>query len=169
MKRKPKILLIDQHPEWLDFAKGVLKSEYNVSTLTKKDDLLSLRDDASGVEGFDLVFIGLELATTNLDTLKPLFKQWHFVVVFPILQRNETVRLLFKAGVYDCARKPYESESLLKLVADELVVANIANGQQKVLSPKRTLRQAANDLASMLRMEDVKNGETKEKNISSRR
>jgi response regulator RpfG family c-di-GMP phosphodiesterase len=166
-KRKSKILLIDQHPEWLDFARAVLQEDYEVLAL-KRGENLSLENEVSSLDGFDLVFIGLELATNNLDALKPLFKQWHFVVIFPVLQSNDTVRLLFKAGVYDCARKPYEREGLLKLVADELALANIANGHSKFVSSRRTSQELARSLATILKLEDS-NHDTDEKDTSSRR
>lgn len=133
MKKRPKILLIDQHPEWLEFAQSVLKEDYDVVAYKAWDNVMStVKESARKVEGFDLVFIGLELATSNLDELKPLFKEWQFVVIFPVIETSETVRLLFKAGVYDCARKPYEKEGLLKLVADELEFAKLANGKSSV-------------------------------------
>ena len=153
MQTRQKILLIDQHPEWLTFAQEVLSKDYDVVALSKHEDIFLLRDKAVK-KGFDLIFIGLELATGNLDQLKPLFKEWHFVVIFPVLQENETVRLLFKAGVYDCARKPYEREGLLKLVAEELVVAKIANGQDKISSSPKTHQESINQLAAMLNLED---------------
>lgn len=154
MNKRKKILLIDQHPEWLDFAKKVLKEDYDIVKLSKHNDLLSLQKDVGKTNGFDLIFIGLELVTTNLDVLKPLFKQWQFVVIFPVIQENETVRLLFKAGVYDCARKPYDRDGLLKLVADELVVAESVSGQNKIPSTKKTRQEIKKQLSVMLDLED---------------
>lgn len=159
MKKRPRILLIDQHPEWLDFAQGILKNDYEVIVNNSWKNLLSIgRDSTNKVERFDLVFIGQELATNNLDTLKPYFKQWHFVVVFPVIETNKTIRLLFKAGVYDCARKPYEKTGLLKLVSDELVAAKIANGDKKIQRAPSPLNisndNIANKLASRLNLEE---------------
>lgn len=154
MKKKKKILLIDQHPEWLDFAQYVLREDYDIVTLSSHDNLLSPQKDIRKVDGFDLIFIGLELATHNLDVLKPLFKQWQFVVIFPVIQENETVRLLFKAGVYDCARKPYDRDGLLKLVADELVLAEFVNGHSKIQSTRKTRQEIQKQLSVMLDLED---------------
>jgi DNA-binding NtrC family response regulator len=158
MKKRPKILLIDQHPEWLEFAQNVLKEGYDVVAHKAWDNAMStVRESARKVEGFDLVFIGLELATSNLDELKPLFKEWQFVVIFPIIETNETVRLLFKAGVYDCARKPYEKEGLLKLVADELEFAKLANGKSNIehAPPTKKIKgDIARKLAAELKLED---------------
>jgi response regulator RpfG family c-di-GMP phosphodiesterase len=145
MQNKRKILLIDQHPEWLEFARGVLGEE-----------ILSLGDQTREINGFDLIFIGLELATNNLEILRPLFSKWHFIVVFPVIQENETVRLLFRAGVYDCARKPYERDGLLKLVSDELITAQIANGHSKVHFFQKTKQETLKQLASMLNLENKK-------------
>lgn len=153
MKDRQKILLIDQHPEWLKFAQDVLSDEYAVVTLTSYDEAPSIEYEVESNEGFDLIFIGLELATNNLDMLKPLFKQWQFVVVFPVLQENETVRMLFKAGVYDCAPKPYEREGLLKLVANELAEAKLVNGE-KTPSPQKTRQEIEKQLKIMLRLEN---------------
>ncbi len=154
MNKRKKILLIDQHPEWLDFAKEVLEKDYDIVKLSKHNDLLSLQKEVGKTNGFDLIFIGLELVTTNLDVLKPLFKQWQFVVIFPVIQENETVRLLFKAGVYDCARKPYDRAGLLKLVAEELVEAEYINGHSKIVPTRKTQREIEKQLATMLDLED---------------
>ncbi len=156
MKNKYKILLLDKHPEWLEFAKSVLSDDYEVVALTGQDQILSLKDQLGKVNGFDLIFIGLELATNNLDVLKPLFSKWHFIVVFPVIQNNETVRLLFRAGVYDCARKPYERDGLLKLVEDELITAKVANGLNKVGDSNRTRQDTLKQLAIMLDLENRK-------------
>lgn len=169
MKKRPKILLIDQHPEWLGFAQDVLNEDYDVIAHKNWDNLLSpVKDENTKAGGFDLVFIGLELATNNLDALKPFFKQWNFVVVFPVIETNETVRLLFKAGVYDCARKPYEREGLLKLVADELVIAKVANGKKIAPSPILSSQSGdiAKQLATLLKLEETSNG-TQEKDTTS--
>ena len=152
--KKKKILLIDQHPEWLDFAQGVLREEYDIVKLSKHGDALSLHKDIGKSNGFDLIFIGLELVTNNLDVLKPLFKQWQFVVVFPIIQENETVRLLFKAGVYDCAQKPYDRDGLLKLVADEFALAQFVNKQDKVQLTKKSSQEIEKQLTAMLDLEE---------------
>lgn len=154
MKKRKKILLIDQHPEWLDFAKKTLREEYEIVTFSRQNDLLTLHKSSKKANGFDVVFIGLELVTQNLDVLKPLFKRWQFVVIFPVIQENETVRLLFKAGVYDCARKPYDSEGLLKLVADELEVADLANGRSKLKITKKNREEIKKQLSIMLNQED---------------
>jgi DNA-binding NtrC family response regulator len=152
-KRK-KILLIDQHPEWLDFAEEVLQEDYDIVKLSNHADLLSLQNEVGKTNGFNLIFIGLELVTNNLDVLRPLFKQWQFVVVFPVIQENETVRLLFKAGVYDCTRKPYDRDGLLKLVADELVAAEFVNGHNKIKPTKKTRQEIKKQLSAMLKLED---------------
>jgi DNA-binding NtrC family response regulator len=154
MKKRRKILLIDQHPEWLDFAGEVLGKDYDVSMLSRHHNLRSLPKDVRKMDGFDLIFIGLELATNNLDVLKPLFKQWQFVVIFPVIQENETVRLLFKAGVYDCARKPYDRDGLLKLVADELAFAETVNRQEKIQTTKKTRQEIEKQFATMLDLEE---------------
>jgi DNA-binding NtrC family response regulator len=158
MKKRPKILLIDQHPEWLAFAQNVLKEHYDVVAHKAWDNAMStVKASARKVQGFDLVFIGLELATSNLDELKPLFKEWHFVVIFPVIETNEAVRLLFKAGVYDCARKPYEKEGLLRLVADELEFAQLANGKSKIKNDsasKKNSGDIAQKLAAEFNLED---------------
>lgn len=157
MKSKNKILLIDQHPEWLRFAQKVLSKDYDIVTLTSHKDILSLQGKKQKSSSYDLIFIGLELATSNLDMLKPLFKEWHFVVIFPVIQENETVRLLFKAGVYDCARKPYERDGLLRLVSDELVAAKLANGSSKIRPKRLSRKELAKQFSALIELED-KNG-----------
>jgi DNA-binding NtrC family response regulator len=153
--KKNKILLIDQHHEWLEFAQDVLNDEYEVTTISNYKDISLLQEKTNSINGFDLIFIGLELATNNLAALKPLFKKWQFVVVFPIIQENDTVRMLFKAGVYDCAPKPYEREGLLKLVADELIEAKMAN-DKTIFSPQER-EKYEKQFANLFKLED-KNG-----------
>jgi DNA-binding NtrC family response regulator len=154
VKNRKKILLIDQHPEWLDFAQEVLGNDYDIVALSGHNDLVSLQKTVGKTNGFDLIFIGLELATSNLDVLKPLFRQWQFVVIFPVIQENETIRLLFKAGVYDCARKPYDRDGLLELVADELALAESVNKRKKVRLNKKTRQDIEKQLSAMLDLED---------------
>lgn len=152
--KKKKILLIDQHSEWLDFAQEVLGDDYDITKLSKHGNVLSLQKDLGKANGFDLIFIGLELVTNNLDVLKPLFKQWQFVVVFPVIQENETVRLLFKAGVYDCAQKPYDRNGLLKLVADELALAEFVSRQDKIQLTRKSSHEIEKQLSAMLDLEE---------------
>lgn len=153
MKTKYRILLIDQHAEWLEFAHKVLAKEYDVVIL-HKNEMGSFKQDINNVNGFDLIFLGLELATNNLDVLKPLFKHWNFVVIFPIIQENDTVRLLFKAGVYDCAPKPYEREGLLRLVAEEIDFAKQAIEDKTIHSSNRSRKQAIKELGQLLKSEE---------------
>jgi DNA-binding NtrC family response regulator len=153
MKTKHRILLIDQHAEWLEFAQEVLANEYDVVTL-HKNEMGSFRQDISGVNGFDLIFLGLELAANNLDVLKPLFKHWNFVVIFPIIQENDTVRLLFKAGVYDCAPKPYERDGLLRLVAEEIDFAKQAIDNKSIQSSNLSRNQTIKELGRFLKSEE---------------
>lgn len=151
MVKKQKILLIDQHQEWLDFAETVLGKDYEVITLTQTKNI-TFPEKIKEVNGFDLIFLGLELATQNLDALRPLFKRWNFVVIFPVLQENDTMRLLFKAGVYDCAPKPYEQEGLRKLVAEELDLAKKSNDYHE--NTMRTREETMDQLASLLGLEE---------------
>ena len=122
-----RILLIDRHPEWLQFAQEVLQEQYDVLTATNFEEASKFCIGEERAQEFDLIFVGLDLAASNLSTIKSLGKQWRFVVMFPVFQEDEKLRILFKAGVYDCADKPYEREGLLKLIADELSKAERLN------------------------------------------
>jgi len=84
---------------------------------------------------FDLIFIGLDLAIggiDNLSVIESLRKQSRFVVMFPVFQQDETLRVLFKAGVYDCVDKPYEREGLLRLVEGELNMARMRTARMRM-------------------------------------
>lgn len=132
-----RILLIDRHLEWLQFAQEALQERYDVLTAMNFEEAMKCCIQEGRSQEFDLIFVGLDLATNNLDTIKSLGKQWRFVVMFPVFQEDEKLRILFKAGVYDCADKPYEREELLKLVEDELSTAERLNGARRFRKERR--------------------------------
>jgi DNA-binding NtrC family response regulator len=153
---KKRILLIDRHPEWLEFARESLQHDYEVKTLANLEEITI--SDPGFLEGFDLTFIGLELATEHLDALKSIFKEWHFVVIFPVFKDDEVLRLLFRSGVYDCATQPYDREGLLSLVSEELARVQILNKSKNTARSHRPRQQAVQDLASILRLEEFNHG-----------
>ncbi len=54
MKKRPKLLLIDQHPEWLDFAQSVLRDEYDVAVSKSWENLLlTVKNSSRRVGKFD--------------------------------------------------------------------------------------------------------------------
>jgi DNA-binding NtrC family response regulator len=150
MATTKRILLIDRHPEWLQFAQEVLQEQYNVLTATGFEEAAKCCVGEERSQEFDLIFIGLDLATTNLNTIESLGRQWRFVVMFPVFQEDEKLRILFKAGVYDCADKPYEREGLLKLVADELCRAERLNGIRRPRHGRKRSDQGVLELERIL-------------------
>lgn len=150
MANPKRILLIDRHQEWLRFAQEVLQDEHEVYTATSFEEAKEccVGDDLS--QEFDLIFVGLELATSNLSTIESLGREWRFVVMFPVYQEDEKLRILFKAGVYDCADKPYDRESLLKLVADELSRAELLNRMRRYRYGRKRLGQGVLELERIL-------------------
>ena len=150
MDTSKRILIIDHHPEWLQFAQEVLQEEYDVLAATSFEEARQCCIQEGRSQEFDLILIGLALATSNLNAIKSLGKQWRFVVMFPVFQEDETLRVLFKAGVYDCTDKPYEREGLLKLVADELSIAMQLNGIRRFRNQRKQAERAALGLESIL-------------------
>lgn len=125
MVARMRMLLVDRNLAWLQFAEEVLRERYDVLTAMSFEDVSSCCFQGGHPELFDLIFIGLDLATDNLSVIKSLGKQWRCIVMFPVFQEDTKLRVLFKAGVYDCTDKPYEHEGLLKLVEDELHTAKM--------------------------------------------
>lgn len=122
MTRRERILLVDQHPDWIKFAEEVLSERYDVVTAT------SLEDASQCCRGkfFDLIFVGLHQAENKPDILNQLNQtpQGHrrLVIMFPVSQDYETMRRVFKAGAYDCVDKPYSREALLEMVEEEIAI-----------------------------------------------
>ena len=148
-----RILLIDRHPEWLQFAQEVLQERYDVFTAMSFEEAKKCCIRQEWPQEFDLIFIGLDLATSNLSTIESLGKQWRFVVMFPVFQEDEKLRILFKAGAYDCADKPYDRERLLNLVADELSRAERLNGVERPRHVRKRMGQRVSELERILKMD----------------
>jgi DNA-binding NtrC family response regulator len=130
----PQILLIDRHRRWLKFAQETLgEAGYAVMIASDFDEATEyyLSQD------FDLILIGLDQAESNLATLSDLAKDHHhprrFVVMFPVRQTFDRVRIVFKAGVYDVVDKPYGGDILLEIVSKELEEARLRNNMASAI------------------------------------
>ena len=130
MVARIRLLLVDQHQEWLEFARQVLQERYDVLTAMSFGNVSSSYLQKREPKIVDLIFIGLDLAINNLGAIKSLSNQWRFVVMFPVYQADDTLRVLFRTGVFDCVEKPYECEPLLGLVEDELRTAEVIDHRQ---------------------------------------
>jgi DNA-binding NtrC family response regulator len=124
-----RVLLIDQQQNWLKFAKAALhEAGYQVETASSFEEAAACCFET---DHFDLILVGLDQAEANLETIGELKKsktrQWHFVVMFPIRQAPDRLRMVFKAGVFDCVSKPYQRDALLQVVADEIADAKRRN------------------------------------------
>ncbi len=150
MATQKRILLIDRHLEWLQFAQEALQERYDVFTATSFEEVRKWCLPEEWSQGFDLIFVGLDLATSNLSTIESFGKQWRFVIMFPVFQENEKLRLLFKAGVYDCADKPYDPEGLLQLVVDELSRAERLNRVERPRYGRKQMDQRVRELERIL-------------------
>lgn len=116
-----RILLIDRHDEWLEFAAGVLRQVgYRVTLSTDLDQACQLGASSD----FELILLGLDYLERHRAMLSHLANRpvhpWRFVVLFPIHQTYEQVRMAFKMGAFDVVDKPYQREALLKMVAAQL-------------------------------------------------
>ncbi|MCX6032277.1 MAG: hypothetical protein NT169_23660 [Chloroflexi bacterium] len=161
MDTEGRILLVDRHPEWLRFASEVLREQYEVITARSFEEAneCCMREGQS--KEFDLIFIGLDVAASNLPAIAQLTRipldGWRFVVMFPVFQEDETLRMFFKAGVLDCADKPYESKGLLTLVHDELLLAKRLSGAKKFMRSRKTSQMSLLDLERILDIEAIHN------------
>jgi len=121
-----KLLFIDPHKDWLKLVKSTLKPpEYDAMISPTLDFLLKI--DAN--EHFDLVFIGLQLAKQNIKTISGLALSytWRFVVLFPGFPDQKTARIMFKSGIRDISSKPYDAESIKKMVEEEIAYVKKKN------------------------------------------
>jgi DNA-binding NtrC family response regulator len=124
MDSSDRILLIDRHSDWLQFAKESLKQAgYEVFAASRFDEAAKRWRD----ESFDLILVGLDQAESHLSTLSDLAKNpanpRRIVVMFPIRQRYDRMRIVFKAGAYDVVDKPYQPDALISMVAGEIAEA----------------------------------------------
>jgi DNA-binding NtrC family response regulator len=124
-----RILLIDQHVAWLRFAEETLsQADYDVTTALDLDEVCERCIN----EDFDLILIGLPQVERHLSKLSDLAKNpghpLRFVVMFPVRQTFDTVRMMFKeAGAHDVVDKPYQPDVLLRMVANEVYEARRQN------------------------------------------
>lgn len=123
MAARNRILLIDRHAKWLQFTQEALQEQYDVVTAIGLEEAIETCIVTGQSQGFDLVFVGLGPATNGLSIIESFGSQWRFVIMFPVLQEDEMLRIFFKSGAYDCVDKPYEREALLQLVAGGLYMA----------------------------------------------
>jgi DNA-binding NtrC family response regulator len=124
----PRILLIDRNTGWLKFAEETLRQAgYAVETASDFAKA-SLRCPEGN---FDLIFVGLDQVESHLGTLTDLAKNpsrpWRFVVMFPVRQTFDRVRIVLKAGAYDVVDKPYQRDALLSTVAAVVHEARLRN------------------------------------------
>jgi response regulator RpfG family c-di-GMP phosphodiesterase len=107
LQRPTRLLFIDPHAEWLRFVKLTLADDYEVFVGQEFGVLAEAQEEE---KHFDLVFIGLNLAQKNMETLSHLAqaseKRWRFIVLFPGFPDSKTARILFKAGMRDSLSTP---------------------------------------------------------------
>jgi DNA-binding NtrC family response regulator len=131
MNYQARILLIDRHSKWLDFAVKTLQ-EVGYEVHSASDFVKAAECFVNN--SFDLILIGLDQAENSLDEIEHLAKDKlhskRFVVMFPIRQTYDRVRIMFKAGAYDVVDKPYQPKELREMVSTQLVESISRNQQQ---------------------------------------
>ncbi len=116
-KRKGHILLIDHDEDWLESAQSVLEAlGYVVQTAKSTKEALNLVDEV-----YDLILMNWVQADQERVLLHHLARPKSpnprsVVVMFPVQQLPGRMRLVFKAGVYDCVDKPFDREELIELI-----------------------------------------------------
>ena len=121
MSFEARILIIDRHSQWLEFAVKVLEEVgYEVFVASDFSSAVDLFINNS----FDLILIGLDQAENNLNVIKSIAKDKahpeRIVVMFPVRQTYDRMRIMFKAGVTDTVDKPYQPQVLRDIVAGQL-------------------------------------------------
>jgi DNA-binding NtrC family response regulator len=115
-----RLLFIDANKEWLDFVDATLSNIKGYDATVVKE--LNLSDAEDTNYHYDLVFIGLNYAKDNIDSLKQLAQtsKWHFIVLFPGFPDGKTARIFFRAGMRDLLSKPYDPISLKDVIEKEI-------------------------------------------------
>lgn len=111
------ILLIDHDEEWLRSTELVLQAlGYAVQIARNTKEALALEYMAC-----DLVLMNWIQADQAQVLLRHLVHRESdnprcVIVMFSIQQLPERMRVVFKAGAYDCVDKPFDQEEVIKLV-----------------------------------------------------
>ena len=116
-RRKGHILLIDHDEEWLGSAQPVLEAlGYAVQTAKSAEEALNLLDEV-----YDVILMNWVQADQERVLLQRLARPRSsnprcVVVMFPVQQLPGRMRLVFRAGAYDCVDKPFDQEDLIELI-----------------------------------------------------
>lgn len=116
-KQKGHILLIDHDEAWLEFAQPALEAfGYVVKTARSTKEVLDLEDKV-----YDLIIMNWAQADQERLLLHRLARSEssnprRVVVISPIQQLPERMRVVFKAGAYDCVDKPFDRRELVELI-----------------------------------------------------
>lgn len=110
------ILFVDSDARWLDFAVGTLKERrIRARGVT---DISKVERASKFMLGPQLAFVDLEFAERAPDQLQHFAKHGnkYVVVLFPTCTSSYRMSRIFKLGAYDCVDKPYDVQSLMRLV-----------------------------------------------------
>jgi DNA-binding response OmpR family regulator len=116
-KYKGSILLVDHDEDWLKSAQEALAARgYKADAVVSAQDALEVVDDK-----YDVILMNWILAEQERVLLEQLARPRSenprvVVVMFPLQQLPGRMRLVFKAGAYDCVDKPSDRQELLELV-----------------------------------------------------
>jgi DNA-binding response OmpR family regulator len=115
------IIFVDAQTDWLNFAVKVLEQygieAWGTSDISRVNRYIASRTTSKPY----LVFVDRAFFEQEFDKLIGLArskKRRIFVValLYPHVALDNTMRICFKAGAYDCADKPYSKQSLLNLI-----------------------------------------------------
>jgi DNA-binding NtrC family response regulator len=127
------ILVIGADPDWVDFAVRTLKGQgFSAQGVT---DIGKVRQASKPLPEQQLVFVDLEFAERAPDQLRHFAEKenWYVVVLFPTGLTPYRMSRVFKLGAYDCVGKPFDTQSLIKLV--ESLLGEIHRPTQDVVPP----------------------------------
>src|SRR6266436_3730543 len=124
--RKPRLLLIDDEPKWLELEGEILeKSGYDVTTATSGSDAQKLIDD----QFFDLLILDQRMPGLSGSEFLGRIRQRYPDIGAIFLTGYGDVELAvetFHLGSLDLLRKPVESERLVAAVRRALEASEVA-------------------------------------------
>jgi DNA-binding NtrC family response regulator len=110
------ILFVDPDATWIDFAVRTLRGQgFSTHGVT---DISQVRPASRSISEPQLVFVDREFAEQAPEQFQRLTqaRNRYVVVLFSMGLEPYRISPIFKRGAYDCVDKPYDVQSLVRLV-----------------------------------------------------
>jgi len=117
---KPRLLIVDDEPDMLDFLERVFRADYQVVRASSAEDAL----DALGQQKFSLVITDQKMPhTTGVELLERIGERYPFLVkvlLSGFTEVPEIQRAVERGGIHNYVVKPVDSEKLRAAVAEAI-------------------------------------------------